>query len=61
MQDLADKQTSETLPLTYPAYGHKRVALALGWSHNKAQGLIAKYSLRPPRRRTKKLWLTQVS
>lgn len=59
MQDLADKQTIETLHLIHPAYGHKRVALALGWGHNKAQRIMAKYNLRPPRRRAKKLWLTR--
>jgi hypothetical protein len=53
MQDLTDKQTIETLHLTHPAYGHRRVALALGWRHNKTQRIMAKYNFRPPKRKPK--------
>jgi len=35
----------------HPAYGHDRVALELGINHKRAQRVMAKYDLRPPRRR----------
>lgn len=37
----------------HPAYGHRRVALELRINHKRAQRVMAKYNLRPPRRRTK--------
>jgi len=37
----------------HPAYGHRRIALALGINHKRAQRVMAKYNLRPPRRRIK--------
>ncbi len=49
----------ENLHLIHPAYGHKRVALALGWSNNKARRIMKKYDIKPPRRKGKKTWLTQ--
>jgi len=36
----------------HPAYGHRRVALHLGINHKRAQRVMSKYNLRPPRRRT---------
>lgn len=59
MQDLADKRTIEQLHLIHPAYGHKRVALALNWGHNKAKRIMTKYALKPPRRKRKKFFLTR--
>lgn len=58
-KDLAVKKEIENLHLVHPAYGHKRVALALGFSHNKAKRIMAKYDLKPPRRKGKKLFLTR--
>lgn len=37
----------------HPAYGHRRVALHLGINHKRAQRVMAKYQIYPPRRRTK--------
>lgn len=34
----------------HPAYGHRRVALHLCINHKRAQRVMAKYQLRPPRR-----------
>ena len=37
----------------HPAYGHRRVALELGINHKRAQRVMAKFNLRPPRRQIK--------
>lgn len=37
----------------HPAYGHRRVALALEINHKRAQRVMAKFNLRPPRRKIK--------
>lgn len=58
-RDQALKKAVEDLHLVHPAYGHKRVALALKWGKNKARRIMAKYGLKPPRRRGQKLWLTR--
>lgn len=58
-QDLDDKQVVTNLHLVHPSYGHKRVALALSWSHNKAKRIMAKFGFKPPRRKEKKVWLTR--
>lgn len=57
-QDVADKKMIEDLHVVHPAYGHKRVALALSWSHNKAKRIMTKFGLKPPRRKGKKFFLT---
>lgn len=49
----------ERLHLVHPAYGHKRVALALGIGKNKARRIMSKYGLKPPRRKGKKFFLTK--
>lgn len=58
-KDLAVKAQIEALHLMHPAYGHKRVALALGYGKNKARRIMNKYSIKPPRRKGKKLFLTR--
>lgn len=37
-----------------PSYGHRRVALELGWNHKKARRLMKKFSLKPRLRRGQK-------
>lgn len=59
IKDLALKKIVDDLHLVNPSYGHKRVALALAWSHNKAKRIMAKYKIRPPRRKGQKMWLTR--
>lgn len=58
-KDLFLKKKIDDLHLINPAYGHKRVAMALLWGHNKAKRIMAKFGLKPPRRKGKKLWLTR--
>ena len=36
----------------HPAYGHRRIAIHLGINHKRIQRVMAKFDLRPPRRRT---------
>jgi transposase InsO family protein len=52
-QDQALKQQIEAVHRQHPAYGHRRIALHLGINHKRAQRLMAKFNLRPPRRRIK--------
>lgn len=47
------KQEIQAVHRQHPAYGHYRVALELGINHKRAQRVMAKYNLRPPRRRAK--------
>ena len=58
-KDLSCKHEIENLHLTHPAYGHKRVALALKWDKNKAIRIMNKYGIKPPRRKRRKLYLTR--
>lgn len=58
-EDLANKEIVSKLHVIHPAYGHKRVALALSWGHNKAKRIMVKYGLKPPRRKAQKFWLTR--
>ena len=48
------KQEIQAVHRHHPAYGHRRVALELGINRKRAQRVMAKYHLRPPRRRTKR-------
>lgn len=47
------KQEIQAVHRQHPAYGHRRVALELGINHKRVQRVMAKYNLRPPRRRVK--------
>lgn len=58
-KDTALKKAIDDLHKTHPAYGHKRVAMALKWGKNKARRIMAKYGIKPPRRKGKKQWLTR--
>lgn len=58
-QDRLVKGEIDALHLVNPAYGHKRVALALGYGKNKVLRIMRKYGIKPPRRKGKKIWLTR--
>lgn len=47
------------LHLMHPAYGHRRISLALGHNRKKILRIMHKYGLKPPRRKRRKLWLTR--
>ncbi len=51
VRDNALKQQIEAVHRQHPAYGHRRVAIHLGINHKRAQRVMAKFNLRPPRRR----------
>nr|PZN50774.1 MAG: IS3 family transposase [Chloroflexota bacterium] len=53
-KDQALKQQIQAVHRQHPAYGHRRVALHLGINHKRAQRVMAKFNLRPPRRRVKR-------
>jgi len=52
-KDQALKQQIEAVHRDHPAYGHRRIALHLGINHKRAQRVMAKFKLRPPRRQVK--------
>lgn len=58
-KDLVVKAKIEALHQIHPAYGHKRVAMAFNIGHNTARRVMAKYNLKPPRRKGQKVWLTR--
>lgn len=58
-RDFLVKKEIEKLHLDNPAYGHKRVALALKYGKNKVQRIMKKFNLHPPRRKGKKIFLTR--
>jgi transposase InsO family protein len=45
------KQQIEAAHRQHPAYGHRRIAIHLRINHKRAQRVMAKFNLRPPRRR----------
>jgi len=45
------RQLIEAVMASNPSYGHRRVALALGWNHKKANRLMRKFNLKPRIRR----------
>src|SRR5436190_1829378 len=47
------KERIEAVHRSHSAYGHRRVALELDINHKRAQRVMAKYNLRPPRRQIK--------
>jgi putative transposase len=49
-KDQALKQQIEAVHRQHPAYGHRRMAIHLGINHKRAQRVMAKFNLRPPRR-----------
>ena len=54
VKDRALKQQIEAAHRQHPAYGHRRIAIHLGISHKRAQRVMTKFNLRPPRRRIKR-------
>jgi putative transposase len=48
------KQQIEAVHRQRPAYGHWRMAIHLGINHKRAQRVMAKFNLHPPRRRVKR-------
>lgn len=54
VKDQVLKQQIEAAHQQHPAYGHRRIAIHLGINHKRAQRVMAKFSLRPPRRRVKR-------
>ena len=54
VKDRALKQQIEAAHRQHPAYGHCRMAIHLGINHKRAQRVMAKFNLRPPRRRIKR-------
>ncbi|NJL56823.1 transposase [bacterium] len=53
VKDTALKRQIEAVHRVHPAYGHRRVALALGINHKRAQRVMPQFGLKPPRRRLK--------
>jgi len=53
-KDRALKQEIEAVHRQHPAYGHRRIAIHLGINHKRAQRVMAKFNLRPPRRRVQR-------
>jgi putative transposase len=49
--DLLDKQIILQVMKNNQSYGHKRIALHLGWGKNKVKRLMKKFNLKPYRRR----------
>lgn len=54
VKDRALKQQIEAVHRQHPAYGHRRIAIHLGINRKRAQRVMARYSLRPPRRQLKR-------
>ncbi|WP_228845511.1 IS3 family transposase [Phototrophicus methaneseepsis] len=48
------KEQIEAVHREHPAYGHRRIALHLGINHKRTQRVMAKFKLKPPRRRAKR-------
>lgn len=58
-KDLQIKQNIEQLHLIHPAYGHKRLAMALGHGPKRILRIMHKFGIKPPRRRIKSHYLTK--
>ena len=50
-KDFALKKQIEGVHRQHPAYGHRRIAIHLGINRKRAQRVMPKFDLRPPRRR----------
>lgn len=62
VQPQKDEAIKEEIKLVHrdnPAYGHKRLALALNYSNNKMRRVMKKFGIHPPRRKRKTVWITQ--
>lgn len=58
-KDSLIKHEIEQLHLIHPAYGHKRLALALGYSPKRVLRVMHKFGIKPPRRRIRGHYLTK--
>lgn len=58
-KDWLVKQEIEQTHLVHPAYGHKRLAMALGYSPKRVLRVMHKFEIKPPRRRIKGHYLTK--
>lgn len=58
-RDLSLKDEIEKLHEFHPAYGHKRVAIALKIGKNRILRVMHKFNLKPPRRRIKRYYTTK--
>lgn len=58
-KDLTVKELIEQQHVVHPAYGHKRLALALGYSPKRVLRVMHKFGIKPPRRRIKGHYLTK--
>jgi transposase InsO family protein len=56
---LQTKAQIEDTHKTHPAYGHKRLALELKANKKKILRIMHKYGIKPPRRKARKIWLTE--
>ena len=57
--DLQVKQQIEDTHKIHPAYGHKRLAIELKANKKQILRVMHKYGIKPPRRKAKKIWLTE--
>jgi len=53
------KSQIESVLLSHPAYGHKRIAIALKLGKNRVRRVMKKFDLKPHIRRSGKPWLKQ--
>lgn len=58
-EDRLIKREIDNLHLVHPAYGYRRISLALGYNKKKILRVMRKYGLKPPRRKGQRLWLTR--
>lgn len=57
--DLIVKSNIEKTFLVHPAYGHRRLAIALGINHKKTLRIMHKFNLKPPRLWYQKKFITK--
>lgn len=61
-QNQKDKSLGEQIEVTHeqhPAYGHRRLAIELGVNKKRILRVMRKYSIKPPRRKIKRKYLTK--
>lgn len=58
-KDLLVKQAIDQVHLVHPAYGHKRLALALKYGPKRVLRVMHKFGIKPPRRKAKAHYLTK--
>lgn len=58
IKDFLIKKEIENTHLIHTAYGHKRLALELGYGKNRILRIMKKFGIKPPRRKVKGKWIT---